>query len=255
MRKITDYKEVSPTVLKYFKRGVITNNFLTAEEYKAEIAEGRLYFLEEKDFLNIYLLRDGFYILYYYILNEMCKFPNVNKKVVCDIAGETPLAIKNGGFLKNLERVELEREKEDISKETSQYKAEPKDFEEIYEAMLKSFNKYSGYVPTVSTIKKECEEGLIYIAKEEGKIAGVLRFGVTGNVSKIQHLCVLEEFRNRGYARFLCNEFLKENRDKKCIVWTGKENEAALSLYKSLGFFKRGTTSSVYIKEEDKNDR
>lgn len=254
MRKITDYKEVSPTVLKYFKRGVITNNFLTAEDYKAEIAEGRLYFLEEKDFLNIYLLRDGFFILYFYILDESCSFPKISKKVVCDIAGDVPLAIKNGGFLKSLQRVRLEREKECEEKEISPYKADTANSEEIYKVMLNSLNKYSGYVPTHEQIKKECEEGLIYIVKDGKKIAGVLRSGVKGKVAEIKHLCVLEEFRKRGYARFICNEFLKENKDKKCIVWTGIENEAALSLYKSLGFLKSEMSSLVYIKEEDKND-
>ncbi len=252
MRKITDYSEVSPTVLRYFKRGVLTNNFLTAEDYKSEIEEERLYFEEEAGNLAIFLKRDGFFILYYYILNDDVKFLEIPEKLVCDIVGDLPDNLSTSGFLKVLERVQLERESDEGIPKASHDKAGAEYAEEVYSVLKNSLNIYTGYITTISKIQKECENGLIYAVIENGQVLGVLRSGVKGKTAEIRHLAVLENHRKKGIARRLLNEFLKENADKKCIVWTGRENTAALSLYEASGFRKNKNTSTVFFKRRTK---
>lgn len=246
MKQISDYKEVSPLVLKYFKRGVITNNFLTSEDYKCEIEEGRLFYNSGEDYLNIYLKRDKFFQLYFYALNDSVRFPEIGEKLVCDASEKLCKVIEKNGFKKIMQRVRLELKVQKQENTMSGNKAEKRDSEEIFDLMQKSFDKYTGYIPNFTQVKKECENGLFLKSEEQGIITGALRFGVSGKTAQIKHLCVKEEFRGKGIGRNLCNTFLKEN--EKYVVWTGKENIGALNLYKSLGFSENGSESTVYMK-------
>lgn len=244
MKKITDYKEVSPLVLKYFKRGVITNNFLTADDYKSEIEEERLFYDCGEDYLNIYVKRDGFYQLYFHALTEDVIFPEIKEKIVCDISGYSGNLLIKNGFLEVLERVRLERNND--AEGESFIKAIKDDAEKISELMNSCFDKFTGYVPNFTQIQSECEKGLFYKIEKNDKIAGILRTGRNGKTAQIKHLCVSEDFRGEGIAKRLCAEFLKEN--TKVTVWTGRENKAALNLYKSFGFTEDKTNSTVYMK-------
>lgn len=245
MKQITDYKEISPLILKYFKRGVITNNFLTSEDYKYEIAEERLFYNADDDYLNIYVKRDRFFQLYFHALSENVIFPEVDEMLICDIAGECGNVMKINGFSEYIKRVKLEIELEGEG-ELSDKKALKGDASAIYELMKKSFDKFTGYIPNFTQIEAECENGFFYKLEENGEIAGVLRSGKSGRTAQIKHLCVKEEYRGKGVGRILCGEFLKEN--KKAVVWTGKENAAAIGLYKSMGFVENKSESTVYMK-------
>ena len=248
MRQIADYKEYSPLIMKYFKRGVITNNFLSPESCKCEIEEGRLYCIEGKDFLNLYVKRSGFFQLYFYAMGTDILFPEVSEKLVCEFKGDFGELMNINGFCRYLSRVKLERDAETEEAVKSENKAEEKDAGAVYELMQKSFDKYSACLPTFSEIRKECRNGFIYVMKQEGKIAGVLRAGLNGKTAKIMHLCIDESFRGKGLGKQLCREFLAENRGRKCAVWTGKENEPAKKLYLSLGFLQDDTEAEVYMK-------
>ena len=44
MKEVTDFKALSKEIMKYFKRGVITNSFLSPESMKCEMKEGNLFY-------------------------------------------------------------------------------------------------------------------------------------------------------------------------------------------------------------------
>lgn len=247
MKKITNFKEVSPLVLKYFKRGVLTNNFLGTEDYKAEIEEEGLFYEAGEDWLNLYVKRDDFFQLYFYALSEDVVFPTVEETLIADVVGDGARVIEKNGFEPILERIKLEinTEKEPIE---AGIRSEKEDANEIFEIMKRTFDPYTGFAPNFAQVSKECEEGMYYKHMEEGKIAGVLRLGKSGKTAQIKHLCVLEEYSGKGIGKKLTKAFLDEN--PKAIVWTGKENAAALHLYKSLGFCESKTESIVYRKSE-----
>lgn len=246
MKKIIDYKEVSPLVLRYFKRGVITNNFLGAEDYKAEIKEGRLFFAEGEDSLNLYVRRDEFYEFYFYALSESVAFPEFSEPLIADVVGNGAKVLENNGFFKILERVKLEINSNTDSMVAGK-KSEKADAVEIFSLLKNSFNEFTGYIPNFSQVEKECEEGYFYKYSENGKIAGALRWGKTGKTAQIKHLCVSDKFRGMGIGKSLTKDFLTEN--PKAIVWTGKENTAAIKLYKSFGFSESNIESTVYRKD------
>ena len=246
MKKITQYNEISPLIMRYFKRGVLTNNFLAKEDYISEIEEGRLFCKTGDDFLNIYVLRDGFYRLYFHALNEEVVFPSINGTIVCDCVGYEEFFARNG-FKKVLERIKLECANYEVQIDTDAFTASVSDADKVYEIMQSSFNLFTGYLPTFTQIKNECENGLIYKTEDCEKITGVLRCAKTNSSVQIKHLCVSQEFRGCGIGRKLCSIALGNG--KKCTVWTGKENKTAIGLYESCGFTQSGLESIVYRKD------
>ncbi len=248
MKKITDYSEVSPLILKYFKKGVMTNNFLTPQDYKSEISEGRLFYENGDEFLNLYVKRDGFFIMYFYIFSVDFLFPEIDAPIVCDVPEEFVEIMENNSFKRITERIALEKP-EDVGESYFKTLATEDDAAEIFSLMEKSFDKFSGFLPNLSQIRDECREGLFKVEKNSGEILGVLRTGKKGKVLVIKHLLTNEKFRGRGVAKSLVSG-IKE----KSTVWTGEKNTPAINLYKSMGFLRNGKKSIVYMKGIDKND-
>ena len=116
--------------------------------------------------------------------------------------------------------------------------------EEIYRLMEKAFDKYSGYIPTLSLIRSECENNGIIKIEKNNQLAGFLRFSKNGKKLQIKHLCINEKYRGMGLGKLLCNSLPQA----KCSVWTGEDNIPALNLYKSAGFVLTNDRSEVYLK-------
>ncbi len=245
MKKITDYKELSPLIMKYYKRGVLTNCFLSKDDYIAEISEGRLFYKSDDSYLCLYLLRDGHYQLYFYALDSEVIFPSADMPLICDCVGYEDL-LKHNGFSKLITRTRLEHEGTDgVLNET--VIASVQDATEVHKLMTESFDPITGYVPTLAQIKNECENGGIFKIVIDEKLAAVIRPAITKNNVHIRHLCVSKDFRGRGLGSKLCGCVLSHG--KRCSVWTGSENTVALSMYKSFGFKENGLTSVVYRKD------
>ncbi len=245
MNKIADYKEVSPLILKYFKKGVMTNNFLTPDDYKAEIEEGRLFYEKGDDFLNLYVKRDGFFIMYFYTFSDEFIFPETTEPVVCDVPEEFSKIMENNGFEKVLTRIGLEKPA-DEGESFFENSASEEDAKEIFSLMEKTFDKFTGFSPNLSQVRKECSGGLFKIEKLEGEISGVLRIGKKGKVLVVKHLLTNEKLRGRGVAKRLISG-IKD----KSTVWTGSANTPAINLYKSMGFLENGKKTIVYMKGTD----
>lgn len=248
MNKICDYNEISPLILKYFKKGVMTNNFLTPDDYKAEINEGRLFFESSDDFLNLYVKREGFYIMYFYTFKKDFIFPEINETIIADVPEEYSEFLENNGYKKILTRIGLDKPKSDGE---TQFRdsAKEEDAEEIFSLIKNTFDKFTGFSPNLSGIRRECQSGLLKIERTEGEISGILRIGKKGNILVIKHLLTNEKYRGKGISKSLLSG-IKD----KATVWTGSENIPAINLYKSMGFEENGKKSLVYKKGNDKND-
>ena len=242
MKQIRDYNEVSPLVMKYFRRGVITNNFLGAQDYRCEIDEGRLFFTQNEDSLCFFIKRDGFFKLYFHALDQNAVFERIGEKTVCEtVANGDGLMIFNG-FSPIMQRVRLEKAPDSAKAEPCI--AEKVDAKEIHRLLLSCFDAETGCIPTLTRIELDCERERIFKVTADGKIAGIVRTDTSGGTVTIRHLCVGQDLRGKGIARRLCSMVGDEKR--KVSVWTGKDNAPALNLYGSLGFSESGILSTVY---------
>ncbi len=246
MKKINDFSEVSPLVLKYFKRGVETNNFLTPADYKAEIAEGRLYFKEADGNLYLYLKREGFWQIFFYILNPESTVPEISERLIVEMGERQCTIAEANGFSAVMKRTQLKLTAPETAMPEGVERADCA--EAVYELLKGAFNQYTGNLPSLTQIAAECREGLIFSVKADGKIVGALRSESTKASAKIKHLAVCPEFRGKGFAGMLTKAFLAENAGKKCSVWTGTDNEPAKKLYKSHGFTEDENKTTVYVK-------
>ena len=246
MKKITEYKELSPLIMRYYKRGVLTNNFLSKEDYLSEISEGRLFYESSDMFLCLYVLRDDFYQLYFYALSDEVVLPVADRDLVCDCVGHEDFLCKNG-FTKLMTRTKLECSDTGKIFLNETLVAEHKDANCVFKLMSDVFNPITGYVPTHTKIQNECLNGLIYKVVCDNKVVAVLRLAVSAKSVQIKHLCVDNLFQGRGFGKKLCVAALSHG--KNCSVWTGEENLSALNLYKSFGFKESGLKSAVYRKE------
>lgn len=76
-------------------------------------------------------------------------------------------------------------------------------------------------------------------AEVDGSLAGYAVYGYDGDAFHLMNLAIVPDFRGRGLARALVEEFLEEAaRHKAPDAWleVAVDNEAALGLYEALGF-------------------
>lgn len=248
MRRITDTDELSRMVMRHFKRGVITNNFLTPADYRAEIAEGRMFGEDDGENLLLFLEREECYKMFFYLLNAEKAFPHQDKKIVTELPPSLYDLAERGGFTRIAERVLLKTESRQTAASGIAEHTDAEDTEKVYDILKSSFDPLTGNLPTVTQIKTECGAGEILVIKQDGECAAILRGESAKNTAKIKHLAVDEKYRGRGFADELLKDFLAENQGKKCSVWTGVENEKALNLYKKFGFSEEKDRTAIYVK-------
>lgn len=241
MKQITDYKEYSPLVMKYFRRGIITNNFLTPKEAAWEISEGRLFY-DAESALKLYLKRNGFYILYFYARPEDGLGELIKERLICEAPVRAEDMLISSGFKRTLERIKLEADGRGNTFDYENSKAA--DAEEIYKIFCECFSPQTAFLPSITQLRSECDSGLLRTARTDNEISAVLRFGESKASAAIKHLCVRKNARKKGLARQLCGSLLNDY--EKCSVWTGTDNRAAVSLYESMGFCKTAQKSTVY---------
>lgn len=256
MNQVKTYDEISEAIKEHFKVGVVTNCFLTEEEYKREIKNKTLYVINEANYLIVLREREGHYKLNYYI-NQMEKLKiKLDKPVVVEII-KRPYdknfeiikeIFTDSCFVKILERERYTLDNIENLKCEYKYKIEickREDIDEIMEILKNNFDEYTGCVPTTEEIEEEIGKQNIYCMKKQNEMAGILHMKSTRAYTEVKHLAVNERYRKQGIADELVKKLIETN--KKITVWTGKENRPAQRTYEKNGFKKDGWTSMVFL--------
>ncbi|MBR9701333.1 GNAT family N-acetyltransferase [Candidatus Pacearchaeota archaeon] len=98
------------------------------------------------------------------------------------------------------------------------------------------FNKERGYQ------WREIEHS--FIASENKKILGILRFKIIGGASYLSEFIVNKESRNKSVGKKLFEKFEKFSKEKNCHVIyleTTEKHKEAIKFYKKMGFKKIAT--------------
>ena len=133
-------------------------------------------------------------------------------------------------------------------------KAKKEDFEQYLKLKKHSLNEYSNLINekikrTNNDTKKEFNEfssskkRFLLFMEKDNKIKGYLIGSIIRSdyqkIGYIDDLFVLKNFRKKGAAKKLIEEFikiLKRNKIKKCRLGVNIKNNKAIKLYKDIGF-------------------
>lgn len=118
-------------------------------------------------------------------------------------------------------------------------------YEEIYTLWMSCHNmgfnnvddSRTGITKFVNKNPKTC-----FAAEAEGKIIGTILAGNDGRRGYVYHLCVSQEYRNRGIGKKLVNAMLDGMREEgisKVALVVFAHNDTANAFYEKIGFVKR----------------
>lgn len=271
MIKINSYEELSRLIFSYLKKGVVTNTFISKEDFEKEIKFGSLYYFTTSAGLWLVRSREEYYILNYYLTNinyedvarEVFE-KGLEKTIIVEIVGKNIFDDKFIGTCKFFEKLGMEvavqrerfaKKQEDINlNDVDNVEktlveilncGEP-DISTVMEIFDDNFDKFYGCIPTKEAIIEDIKNQNLYKALIEDKIVGILHIKKDSKASEIRHLAVVKEARNQGVAGMLLKYYDKDVCVSNKTVWTAKDNVAAQKAYAKNGYQKDGYISKVF---------
>ncbi len=258
IRKAETCEEITELVKKWFRPGVCTNLFLSAQELQREADRGALYYgVWPRGFLLL-RKRDGFFRgAYQFLPGGDCPQLPDELHVILEIPARpkdktAPAAQsfwQEGGFVPVLERLRYRKEWEKApaasalpSREMEIVLAKAERMEEALSFLKAHFDPLTGCLPSLEELSKD---QVFCLLDEKGAVAGVLHGAFGRASSEIRHLALREDVRRRGYAGALIRAYEAQSPSSKSLVWTGKENSAARRLYEKCGYSPDGWTALV----------
>ena len=254
MRQIGDFGEISRLVTAHMKPGVFTNNFITSDQYRAEISSGTLYAHEWDGGLLFLRKRDGWHLLTFYV-HDVEAAPGVElpPDTVTEIAqkpgGAASIAVgfwEQAGLNPEFERIRMARSagSESVPGDHTAHIVREADFDGVLALLNGSFDPSTGCLPTETELRDDIMQGNVLCVKDS-TVCGVLRTVTRSASVEIRQLAVREDMRGRGVAKSLVQAFVERYGDKKSTVWLIDGNAPALHVYTSAGFALDGWKSTV----------
>jgi len=235
------------------KKGVLTNNFMRPEEYRAEISAGTLYAHKYNGGLLLLRKREGRHLLTFYI-NDREVLPDIElpPDTVTGIpqkpasAGEAVAYWTRFGMSPLGDYIRLVREAGSVlvSEESTVHIASESDFDGIHALLHDCFDLRTGCLPSAAELRDDIKCGMVLCIKDNG-IGGVLRFGEFSGRAEILHLAVREDLRGRRVGHALVGAFIARYNEKKCTVWMREGYAPALKIYTTAGFSPDGMRSTL----------
>lgn len=265
MKKINDIKQLNKLLMPFFKRGILTNNYMMMDKYKEYIEDGTLFF--EKSDNEMIILRDcdNHWRVYYYLTDFKSQFKLPDDKPLAmeivfeskdDKYKEIVSYWEDIGFKPYMFRSRMTSDVTDINIDNSENLlssyAKPKHALEIHKLISSTFDEYLGCVPTLSEVKDLIDkEEIICIENNEEKIDGLLHIGKSRNIHSIWHIVVASEARKSGNAQKMLaffKDILLQDEKSKLQLWVQDDNLPARRLYEGMGLEYDGWESIGLIK-------
>ncbi len=244
------------------KPGRLTDLVLEKERYLPEIEHQTLYATCFAGGLLLFRKRKGFWRMQY-LLEPDCALPDLPEGVIVaeqafrpEDAPALPEVFAAAGFEPALTRVRLTREAGESAPADLPDAAHQADISAIGDLLARSFDPYTGCLPTRAELTDAVTGGRVYCIRfPDGSPMGVLHTEQGRASLEIRHLAVDERVRGQGTASRLLAGLLAREGQKKLTVFTGAANAAALGLYQKYGFVPDGTSSLAFWKGAGQNGR
>lgn len=252
MKLVNNIIEYQSIVKKYRQKGVRSNDYLQQEVIEL-IKRDALFANCYNNNAFLFVKNDVGIRLYYYIndLNEIAnlsKYKDLVTEVLfrAEIPQEEINYLIACGMSINLRR--------DLYSTTSENIHLSLNVKEVYVRYAESlsdiifacnlfnsiFDKYSGdYIPTTSYQVLLDKRQILLAIDSNGGYLGAFHYTIEKNVNWVSHIAVLPEFRGKGVANALLNEFIRitNNGPKtKYMLWVQNKNNAAIQMYQKMGF-------------------
>lgn len=254
LKKIDDFVRYHSIIDEYKRKGCLTNDFLY-NEAAALIINDRLYGYCGENNAFLFVEKDGFYRIYYY-LNDLEETDNFDlpENLVVEILfrgskglpyNEVDYLLKCG-FQVNLRRdllqgTYLQLQPSEDYPDVRIRRADTK--EEVSKACKlfnNTFDRYTGDYISDQEYGSLLVEGRILMAYDlRHTFLGALHQTVEQNVARISHIAVVEDYRGQGVGSALLNAFVEGNkRDGKSryALWVQSDNVSAVNMYDRKGF-------------------
>lgn len=237
------------------KKDVVSNFYMLKEEYSKYIHAEDLFFYADGQNLYIYLKKQGFLKLYYFIndLNQPYLLGNPSQSQVLEIVyrGEKQYPTshidfwKSWGFDLHLSRdCYFLKNKElsiDVAHSAIRIACAKSENELLYAKRLmeENLDLYTGDQLTMEEIQYFANENWLYIAYEGEQPCGMLQAELKHGVFWLGHIVVDAKFRGKGIAKVLVEHYLSTGIKLNCNqfqLWVIQDNAPAVNLYKKYGF-------------------
>ena len=256
MNRPKSYEELNEAIRRRFGRGMVTNCFLTREDFEAELAGGTLETAETDGALLLYRNRAGFRILNFYLTigESDPALPELPDGTVLEIPmrqrddGLRRAAdlFRRSGFVDLFTRRRWSRR----SGETDSFSPCPEvspagegELAAVSELFARCFDPETGCLPR--NLPSKLPGILVY--RRAGVPVGLLHHTESRTGSELRHLAVLPELRGQGIAGKLTETYLAAVPGKS-TVWVRAGNLPAEAVYRKYGYFPDGTESAVLKK-------
>lgn len=259
MKPIHSFEALSPLLSAQLGRGVVTNAFLSADAWRAEIDRGNLRVHEWDGGLLLLRAREGYTLLNFYLrppyaLPQIAFDDTLVTELVIRVRDKTTIqlvtkAFTNAGFIEMLTRTRLSASLEARVAPVHTRTAREDDFSEVYALLHSCFNPLTGCLPSRPRLMHDIDNGLVTVSvNANGEIASLVHGGCTRSGAEIRHLCTSANARGMGYAQAALDGFLAHT-NGNLQVWTATDNAPALAFYQKNGFAPDGFASTVLIRK------
>ncbi len=255
MKKPESYEEVSALLASQLKPGVVTNAAVSKQELLQELKQGTLRIQPFDAGLLLARQRGSFQRLWFYLQKE-ADVPDWSQELptVLEIPmrsrdlrlAEVVQQFQQLGFSPCFTRQRVTRKAAPVefAPKYPVRNAELSDLEQVNHILETCFQPVTACLPTKEVLAEDISNQNVLLIPN----VGVLR-RIPGKASvEVRQLAVMPQARGSGAARALMQEHLQHWGHKTNRLWVRSDFEAALHLYKSLGFELDDWTSVVLFR-------
>lgn len=267
--KIKEYARYLEVVDRYGTRGCLTNDYIQRDAEDL-INQGSLYECCGERNAFLFVKKDGFWRVYYYI-NDLTEYiiPDegvLSTEILFRSAFGFPevqaMYLEGCGFARHLVRNQYSAFFTDMtpSIKNDGINILPArtlmDMQLAFDLFNESFDKLTGdFVSPQSYSGLLASNDVLLAWNEDGansRFLGALHQTILGNIAWISHIAVRKEERGRHVARALLDASVEKCSScgiSRFMLWVQQQNETAIALYEKKGFKPNGKSSLSMIKQ------
>ena len=236
--------------LKSVKRSLITNLFLDTNALSDLIDNNEIYYeYAPGNCLNLFIEEWDFYHLYFYMTdpNEY-QAPKSDRTMICELFfnredDDNRILIDNlnkAGFSEYASYHRWLKTRQEETAVTTGHMIKKGQEKGFYDLLIKNFDVFSDHVPQKDEYKTYIKDKECYSAvdSETAKLLGGLIFSKKGNVETEEFVFIDPEYRHRGLASALHENWYNSNKESKIryMAWIRDDNQASIGLHQKYAY-------------------